>query len=221
MIEYRATQRLHTLGGAQVIQRIPSASSDWWDIAGETCVAAYQAKGAASLAASYVNLANPGTYDLTTTSAPDWNTSTGWTKSAGGHLLNTGIVPDGNFSIIGRYAGLVGSGAGAWLMVSSTPGAVLGMYPNRTGTARGYRWGNGTSNTGSAVAAGVMAQCGPNGYHDGSLDVTLTGTFGTSSMGITIFSVDGNYFAVLAVAIYSTTLDAAQVASLSAAMAAL
>ena len=43
----------------------------WWVVAGKTCVAAYEPLGAASLAASYVNLANPGTYDATPGTTPD------------------------------------------------------------------------------------------------------------------------------------------------------
>ncbi len=53
--------------GAQVFQsRVTSAAaSTWWDNNGAIsgCVAAYQPKGAADLAASYVNLANSGTYN--------------------------------------------------------------------------------------------------------------------------------------------------------------
>jgi len=47
---------------------VASGVEPWWlsgGIAAANCVAAYQPKGAASLEASYVNLANPGTYNLT------------------------------------------------------------------------------------------------------------------------------------------------------------
>ena len=44
------------------------------------CIAAYQPKGAASYAASKVNLVNPGTYNLTDgANFPAWDTAIGWT----------------------------------------------------------------------------------------------------------------------------------------------
>lgn len=53
----------------------------WWDeggISDTVCLAAWQPKNAASLAASYTNLKKPGTYDLTGTTPPTWNASQGW-----------------------------------------------------------------------------------------------------------------------------------------------
>ena len=55
-----------------------AAAADWWAVAGKTCVAAYQPKGAADLAASYVNLANPGTYDAVPDSSFSFDVSIGW-----------------------------------------------------------------------------------------------------------------------------------------------
>jgi hypothetical protein len=55
----------------------------WWlsgSIPAANCIAAYQPKGAASYAASKVNLANPGTYNATDGAAfPSWDTAVGWT----------------------------------------------------------------------------------------------------------------------------------------------
>src|SRR4030042_328416 len=48
------------------------------------CLAAYQPKGAASYAASKVNIVNPGTYDLTDGAAfPTWDVVNGWTFADG------------------------------------------------------------------------------------------------------------------------------------------
>lgn len=56
------------------------AALPWYRAGGASLpVAAYQPKGAASLAASYTNLANPGTYDAAPGTAPSFNTATGWT----------------------------------------------------------------------------------------------------------------------------------------------
>lgn len=69
------------------------AAADWWVVPGKTCVAAYQPIGAASLAASYVNLANPGTYDAAPGVAPTWASATGWTFNGSTQYLTTGITP--------------------------------------------------------------------------------------------------------------------------------
>lgn len=81
------------------------AGGGWWDLDGTltSCVAAYQAKGAVSQAASYVNLANAGTYDLTAGGSPTWD-SGGW-KFGAGNYLNTGIIPsDITWSYIAKFS---------------------------------------------------------------------------------------------------------------------
>jgi len=61
---------------------------------------AYQAVGAASYADSLVNLSNPGTNDLTTLSAPDWSASRGWIFDGVSEYLDTGVVPDGDLTVV-------------------------------------------------------------------------------------------------------------------------
>lgn len=59
----------------------------WWDLDGGLtgCLAAYQAKGAESEAASYVNLVNSGTHALSQPAAyPSWSAENGWDYSATG-----------------------------------------------------------------------------------------------------------------------------------------
>lgn len=79
-----------TFGGTfgRVIQRpfggVPSsAAAGWWlsgGIAAANCVAAFAAKGAASYAASKVNLTGNAAYDISDGAAyPAWNVTTGWT----------------------------------------------------------------------------------------------------------------------------------------------
>lgn len=70
-----------------------SGEENWWTAGGvdpSSVISAYQAKGAASYAASKLNLANPGTHDLTDVSAPTWNATDGWVFS-GAEALNTGL----------------------------------------------------------------------------------------------------------------------------------
>lgn len=82
-----------TIRGTQ--RQAVAAASNWWAVAGKTCVAAYQPIGAASLAASYTNLANPGTYDAAPGTAPTFAAATGWTFDGSTQYLTTGNIISG------------------------------------------------------------------------------------------------------------------------------
>ena len=82
-------------------------AGDWWLAGGidpDDCIAAYQPKGAASYAASKVNLANPGTYDLTNGNDPSWSADNGWTfDGVNDHLYETTYEPTNTpFTVIVR-----------------------------------------------------------------------------------------------------------------------
>lgn len=79
----------HSIAPVAVAPAVP-----WYlagDIAPENCVAAYQAVGAESQAASYVNLANPGTHNLTATGAIAWGADTGWDWTGTGQYLTSTV----------------------------------------------------------------------------------------------------------------------------------
>lgn len=67
----------------------------WWlsgGVSASDCLAAYQSIGADSYAASKINLANPGTYDITNgASFPSWNAATGWTFDGVDDYLDTNL----------------------------------------------------------------------------------------------------------------------------------
>lgn len=67
----------------------------WWlsgGVSASDCLAAYQSISADSYAASKVNLANPGTYDITNgASYPTWNAATGWTFDGIDDYLDTNL----------------------------------------------------------------------------------------------------------------------------------
>lgn len=201
------------------------AVTPWWLVAGKTCVAVYQPKGAASLAASYVNLANPGTYDAALGVAPTWASATGWTFNGSTQYLTTGIVPASGWSMLARIANTI-----AW-------GGIVGATPT---TSNGFsmRWFPETLRVGIhetgfignvAIATGneVLALAGRNLYSDGVFLASGGGTLSTAPglyigaenlMGVKNYPFTGM---ILAVAIYSSTLTAGEVAAVSAAMAAL
>jgi hypothetical protein len=105
-----------------------------WYLAGgvdpANCIAAYQAKGAASYAASKVNLANPGTWDLSEIIAPTWNALTGWTFDGATTLLDTGLtltqIPQLTSSFTGKYANVPTS--------DGTKSVIGGQYADLEGT---------------------------------------------------------------------------------------
>ena len=107
-------------------------------ISAENCIAAYQPKGAASFAASKINIANPGTHDLTDGVAQvTFDTAVGWTSTNANTYLVTDISPDSNTSLIVRY--------------SQTTGFLFGSY--RAGQSTNF-WLN------PAYAGNVWAQLG-------------------------------------------------------------
>jgi len=105
---FRPSQKINFVPGIGIHVITPqAAAASWWlsgGISAANCIAAYQAKGAASYAASLVNLAQQGTYDVTEGIGPlTWATGTGWVGD-GVNYLRTGITPTNNYSIIAKFA---------------------------------------------------------------------------------------------------------------------
>jgi hypothetical protein len=136
----------------------PSAAPPWWWLPNRTCVAAYQAIGAASVEASRVNLANPGTHDLTPVSyyagsaPPAWTAAKGWYRTRpNDQAWNTGITTaHSDWSYIARCANTVYSvHVGVLFGTVDGPGhnGVVGVCPRWTnimGQLFGACWYNGT-----------------------------------------------------------------------------
>lgn len=236
MIDYKFQGRLSYLPGGSVDVQMsawPAVSGNWWEptTGSFTCVAAYQAKGAASQAASVINLANPGTYDLTapTGDPPSFNTSDGWTFDGVNDFYYTNVTPanDQTWSMIVRFSncavGYLWIAGGA----AGVGGPWFGLEGNRADGnvlyANGHLYYPGT-----AAAAGVLAVAGNKGYQDGAVEAGTIGTMAGSFTPIVFGGMNnggtaGSFVAVKiqAVAIYSTTLDATQVAEITTNMNAL
>lgn len=216
-----------------------ASAAPWWYVAGKTCVAAYQPKGAASLAASYVNLANPGTYDAAPGTAPDWDSGTGWTFNGSTQylMMTSPISGTGARSIIARFT----PNANADQKIVALGNSSLGNFKDFSFTteyavriqAANAIWS--VSDTTNQVAAVVAPASGSTddivAYRNGvaiSRTSVVDGAYDTSGgafIGVFVGSggTRGSYLngTIQAVAIYNTTLSAAQVAAVSAAMAAL
>jgi len=157
-----------------------ATSADWWDVSGATCLAAYQPKGAASLAASYVNLANPGTYSATPGVAPTLAAG-GWVHT-GTEYLSSGITPanDQTAVIAVIFSGVTGNRR---VSVGAQTGAGRLCAVWAKNTAGVGEWDNGGAQViGTNIAAGTMLLARDRGYLDGSLAVSdIAAWSGTSS----------------------------------------
>lgn len=210
-----------------VRHRAPAAIP-WWLLGGATgVVAVYQPKGAASQASSYVNLANPGTYDAAPGVAPSWTGATGWAFDGSSQYLTTGVVPIHPMSLIVRFANGY-TGPQARVTAGCYDGKAF-ILETGYGGARYYEYGTAYTGPGAAVAAGVMCLTPTQGYLDGAIDgTTISGGFTLPIHALTIGGRnDGSAVNVLwigniyACALYGTSLSAAQVLAISTAMAAL
>ena len=213
--------------GMRVSRRAVSAGSaaNWWTVVGKTVLAAYKAKGAASLAASYVNLANPGTYDCTVDAFGPTLGASGWTFNGIFQHLNTNLThTDAGqvWSALIAFSGVTNNG---FIMGENTGSTVTGlqMAPNYTSNRRLYDNGKYLLIGSGAVTSGVMGIAGPTAYYNGVSDGAInTGTL--TQVNNTIYIGRGSLYCagnVAAVAIYSDTLSAGEMATVSAAMAAL
>lgn len=163
--------------------------SQWWLSGGVdagVCFGAYRGKGAASEAASWQNLNNPGTHDLYWSglldaagnpngAGPVWDTATGWamlgetayfrmtggwfpTSTAVTFILQVANAADFSMQFCGASAALVGGGAGSHRSD--------GMSVNNTGGFQdNHNWGEG--DYGGNVNNGNMAVAGKAYFVDG------------------------------------------------------
>jgi len=216
-----------------------AVAGGWWlagGIAAANCIAAYQPKGAASYAASKVNLANPGTYNAADGAAyPTWDATNGWKFLAtSSQYLTTGIVPSNTNT---NNAAIVKFTNGGTVNYSFLFGArfaaggyITGISPYDSFT--GVRYFNchysGEIKSPKATS-GILAFSGASAYRNGT-DETVTIPSGYSNNGLAYFIGGMNTNGALAqpttayiqaIAFYNTAITAAQVAAVSTAMAAL
>ena len=196
----------------------------WWRAGGAPePVAAYQPIGAASLAASYVNLANPGVFDAAPQSTPVWS-SAGWDMTTNWRLLTgiTGIaVGFDGWSMLVRFS--AASSAHSAFGVYNAAGNSFSIFPSLS--SRVYYTINQDNFITPALTAGVLGIAGNTGYRNGSFDLALSG--GGNPTGQIVIGARNDTTSQFwsgvweAGAIWDTTLTAPQMAAVSAAMAAL
>lgn len=206
-----------------------AAAPAWYVVAGKTCVAAYQPKDAASLAASYVNLANPGTYDAAPGVAPTWASATGWTFNGINQYLTTGVVPASNqtWSALVRFSNGINANSSC-LMGCGSPYWMLWDAANIGSWGAWYWNAGGVLHNPPQILFGVLGFAGNTAYRNGVAELgSLTAPSGTITRDVWVGGwnngtlVNATNRSIQAVAIYSATLTAGEVAAVSAAMAAL
>ncbi|HUV81854.1 MAG TPA: alpha-L-fucosidase [archaeon] len=202
-----------------------SVSSDltypyWWlgnDIPSANVPAAYQPVQALSLANSYINKANPGTYNAFLGVVPDWSAIKGWDFNGVDMYLKTGLVPV--------------SAASAWSMITwyndftedaATISCVAGIYETsakqfyigmREAANGNLQWANGSvRNASNKRIGGFQAFIGNKAYIDCTYVNTITAGTGAATYDIYIGAMhyttpmdffDGN---IKGVAVYNTVL---------------
>jgi hypothetical protein len=197
----------------------------WWlsgGIAAGNCIAAYQPKGAADLATSYVNLANPGTYDASTGVAPTFNSATGWTFDGSTQWLTTGITAGDTYSMIISFNNCTGD--------NRFVGAFQGDWVRRFdmglrfgSTSHSYQTGGSFVSLAPALTSGISALTPTQGYLNGLADGTaytagfVDGVIQLGQLGVSVAWFAGN---ILAFAVYNINIGA-YMADLYTAIAAL
>ena len=206
--------------------------SDWWMAAGTTPWGAYQPKGAASFAASLLDLSGNGNNagDPGGAATPDWDAVNGWKFNGATDYLTTTFVPaiDQSQTMIVQFTNvtstdnvLSGSHSGA--------GSILRIKPNHGTTS--VRYSNGQDATVAPVLlAGNLAVAGSSGYRNGAAEGGVIGPWAGAATEIVIIGgmnlVGTGPTAFIAAYVQSyalsdCTLTAPQVAAVAAAMAAL
>jgi hypothetical protein len=238
------------LGGGAVVQQFPPqvngglgrlgvggrvAADDWWlagGISAANVVAAYQPVGAASLAASYVNLANPGTYDAAPGVAPTWGAATGWIFNGTNQNLRVSVRAESGWAAIIRFSDAPTSPPSRGLFGQIATNARMAISPLGGTTPFFVDYYNGGLQLAVApgLTGGVLGVSGNRAYRNGlqetgtlgnwtgtAFDIIAIGAWALSNTTVGVFQP----CRVQAFALYNTTLTAPQVAAVSAAMAAL
>jgi len=243
MIHYDFKGRLQYIpGGALSVNMSawPAAvSGNWWEptTGSFTVVAAYQAKGAADLASSLINLNSPGTNDLSVfTDAPDFDTETGWFfDEFNNRLASNASTSNKPATYIFRVKPISSSGYRTIIGGDDASGALSVDVANSTNYMRVLNQGvanigtSTTALTADADSVGAVSYSGAGAYvfyvngsaaGSGTNNQTLAAGK-TLRIGFQDSATQLFFGYILAVAMYSTVLDATQIAEITTNMQAL
>ncbi len=193
--------------------------ADWWTVAGKTCLAAYQPKGAPSLADSYINLANRETYNAAPISAAPTFGALGWTCNGTTQSLTTGIVPSSTTTALIRFSSL---------SRSLTYQTLFGMYESSTKcfliqtaatpTNLDIYHNNAMIGVSQPQSFGIYALAGGRFFVNGTF---IQATTPNANACTATVSIGNAPITIQAFVLYAQKLSDAEVAGRSSAMAAL
>lgn len=221
----RPGDRIISIGGPTIITPRGGAALPWWYVPGKTCVAAYQPKGAASYAASKVNLANPGTYDATEGVAPAWDAATGWSFDGLDDWLNSNVPANACQTYIVQYTNLVATEGGRYIFGGWINFNCRTAIEVHSAAVR-YLHG-GQIDVAPSLAAGNLGISGQQGYRNGTAEGGSCGTGVADNSVMYVgcynagFPTNFHKVVVRALSFYAEPLVAVEVAGLAARMAAL
>lgn len=187
----RMNRSVNSIGRMNVRRR--DVVSPWWLSGGidpADCAAAYQAKGAASYAASLVDLTGNGNNLPTANYLQElWDASKGFgAASDGTAYFDTGINPgsSGDYTIIAAFSDLDPlAGATQSVMGMQNPTyARFYLRPIHSGDQRVYGYGSVAALISGHVLSGVMALNKSGGWYNGVQEATITGTWNTPARNI-------------------------------------
>jgi len=197
---------------------------NWWlagGVSATNAIAAYQAQAASSLSSSYINLANPGTYNAAPGVAPTWDTTNGWTFNGSSQYLTTGILPTSeNWSMFVKFSNGASSGYTIPIGTRNDGGTNFHFFQHADGLTY---YINSTALTTSLITSGVLAFAGKSAYKNGIADGTISaGALTPPAQDIYIGSghrAAGPIFyysgKIQAAAVYNSTLTSTQVAAVT------
>lgn len=209
----------------------PPAANPWWDPGGEgLCIwAAYQPKGAADLAASYLDLSGNGN-NTGPGVAPTWDIVNGWKFDGINDYLTTTFVPqnDQSQSALIQFTNL-GVAQNRYLWGARTGGHYFLSANWAADPSHRYADGVITAGISGTYGAGNAAVAGNQGYRDGVADSPALAnnvTVPTTNVLIGAINWVGTpsgfcQMYVQAFVLYYCALTAPQVLSVATAMAAL
>lgn len=224
MITFRPGQRIVSIGaGMEFVLPRGAAAADWWDPTGAgLCIwAAYQPKGAASLAASYTDLSGNGN-NAGVGVAPTWDAVNGWKFNGINQYLTTTFVPqdDQSQSVLVQFTNVSGAAGHIFGMIQA---ANCRMFINPSNLGNTY-YSNGSGNTGGVpdTTAGNLAVAGSSAYRNGAPHAGVIAAYGAVPVvACWIGRANGGLFQaayIQALALYDCTLTAPQVLAVATAM---
>ena len=195
---------------------------EWWQGYSAPALLAYDGLTAASLAAAQVNLANPGTYDLTVvgtggTLDPTYGL---YGNAGGGWSTGYTAVPSG-----GKVANLT---AAVWCSKLDWTSRLFGTVTLTWGTADAFGFmadtymaaanGQFKGSLGGGAGAIVYLIVGQALYRAGSLVATLTGTAMVTSSILQLCNQSGRRPGVMRAALFNGVFNAGDIADISSRM---